>query len=111
MNKDEILEKSRRENKNQDEFDKQVVLEGSRAGIVVAAILATIFLLVQIYMDGGMNYGMYGMLFAMMASMSVVKAIRIKRKYDIALAVFHTGFALLLCCAHLYNLLTASAGA
>lgn len=111
MNKDEILEKSRRENKKQDEFDKQVLLEGSRAGIVVAAILATIFMLVQILMDGGINYGMYGMLFAMLASMSVVKAVRMKRKHEIALAVFHTGFALLLCLAHLYHLLTASAGA
>ena len=43
MQKEEILEKSRRENKNQDPYEKQVITAGGNAGAIAAAILATVF--------------------------------------------------------------------
>ena len=55
MNKDEILERSRRENKNQDIYEKEVIIKGNRYACIAAAILATIFFVIQIFVGGGIN--------------------------------------------------------
>ena len=39
MRKEEILKKSRRENKNQDLYEKQVMAAGGNAGAVAAIVL------------------------------------------------------------------------
>lgn len=44
MKKEEILEKSRKENKNQDIFEKEVKRIRGNSAAVAAAILATVFL-------------------------------------------------------------------
>lgn len=44
MNKDEILAKSRAENKNKDLYEQEVLKQASRSAIVVQMALATLFL-------------------------------------------------------------------
>lgn len=46
MNKEEILDKSRKENKNQDAYEKYVIMKGSKYGCITAVILATVFLVI-----------------------------------------------------------------
>ncbi|MDD2427586.1 MAG: DUF6442 family protein, partial [Eubacteriales bacterium] len=63
MNKEEILAKSRAENKNQDVFAKEVSRIGGNVAAAVAAILATIFFVIQILVGSGTNYGLYAIVF------------------------------------------------
>ena len=44
MNREEVLEKSHEENKDQDIYEKEVIKEGVNIGAAIAATLATIFL-------------------------------------------------------------------
>ena len=44
MNKDEILAKSRAENKNKDVYEQEVLKQASRSAVVVQMALATLFL-------------------------------------------------------------------
>ena len=55
MEKEEILEKSRKENKNRDIFEKEVLKEGGNIGGIAAGILATLFFILQIAAGGGIN--------------------------------------------------------
>lgn len=87
MNKEEILEKSRKENKNQDIYEKEVLKIGGNAGAVTSMILATIFFIVQILVGEGMNYGLYAIVFSVSATSFTVKAIKLKRKHEIAAAI------------------------
>ena len=57
MEREKILELSRKENKNQDIFEKEVVVLGNSCACICAGILATIFFVIQIFVGGGMNYG------------------------------------------------------
>ena len=63
MEKEEILEKSRKENKNRDIFEKEVLKEGGNIGGIAAGILATLFFILQIAAGGGINYGLYAGIF------------------------------------------------
>ncbi len=108
MTKEEILEKSRQENKQQDVYEKEVLREGGNVGAIAASALATVFFIVQIFLGGGMNYGLYAVVFSIVAANFTVKAIHLKRRHEIALAAFYIIFTLMLSAAHIYNLATAA---
>jgi len=108
MEKEEILEKSRMENKNQDIFEKEVVKEGGNAGAITAAVLATIFFVSQILLGEGINYGLYAVVFSIPASQFIVKAIRLKRRHEAAVAVFYILMTLAFSVIHMYQLVALS---
>ena len=56
MDKNEILAKSRKENKNQDVYEKEVMKDGWSFGAAVATILATVLFVIQILLGEGMNF-------------------------------------------------------
>ncbi|MEN6410719.1 MAG: DUF6442 family protein [Anaerolineaceae bacterium] len=108
MKKEEILEKSREENKNQDVFEKEVMRDAGNIGAVVAVILATIFFVIQILLGEGMNYGLYAIVFSVTATGFIFKSIRMKRKHEIVVAVIYTIAVLGFSAAHICNLFAAS---
>lgn len=109
MEKEEILEKSRKENKNRDIFEKEVLKEGGKIGGIAAGILATLFFILQIAAGGGINYGLYAVVFSIPSAAFTVKAVRMRRRHEIAMSVFYTVFVLALSAAHIFNLFTAPA--
>lgn len=109
MNKEEILEKSRKENKNQDIFEKEILQQGGNVGAMTAAILATAFFVIQIFVGKGMNYGLYAVIFSIPSAGFIVKAIRLKRRHEIIVAVIYIIATLMFSVAHIYNLITTSA--
>jgi len=104
MDREEILAKSRKENEGIDEFEKEVLKEGRSAGAAAAAVAAFLLFIVQICLDKGQNYGLYAVLVTMVSAQFIVKAVKLKRKHEIALAVFYTLFALMLAAAHIWQL-------
>lgn len=109
MEKDQILEKSRKENKNQDIYEKEILKEGRNIGAATAGILATIFFVIQILTGGGINYGLYAVVFSIPAAAFTVKAFRMKKKHEIFIAAIYIIFVLLLSASHIYNLVTSQA--
>ena len=57
MNQDEILAKSRAENKNKDVYEQEILKQASESAVVVQMVLATIFFVTQILVDNGTNWG------------------------------------------------------
>ena len=108
MNRDQILEKSRKENKNQDVYEKEVQKEGGNIGAIVAAILATIFFAVQIFLGEGMNYGLYAVVFSIPGTGFIIKSIRLRKKHEIAVAICYVIIVLMFSCAHIQQLIAAS---
>ena len=61
MNRDEILAKSRSENKNKDVYEQEVLKQASRSAVVVQMALATIFFVTHIFARGGINSGVWAL--------------------------------------------------
>ncbi|MDY5911196.1 MAG: DUF6442 family protein [Inconstantimicrobium porci] len=108
MNKEEILAKSRKEHKDQDIYEKEVLKEAGNVGAISACVLCLIFFCAQIFTGGGTNYGLWAIIFAIRGGEFFVKGIRLKRKHEIVLAVMYIVITLAMSTAHIYNLLSAA---
>lgn len=109
MNKEEILEKSRKENKNQDVFEKEVIIQGNRYACLAAAILATIFFVIQIFTGGGMDYGLYAVVFSMPMAGFWMKYAKLRKKHELFVAICYTVAVVLFSALHIYELIASSA--
>lgn len=108
MNKKEILEKSRQENKNKDMYEKEVIKESWNYGATSALVLATVFFVIQIFTGGGINYGIYAVVFSMPATVFVLKYYRLRMKHELFVAIIYILITLFFSFAHIYKLISSS---
>ncbi len=106
INKEEILAKSRKENKDKDLFKIEVQVNAGNVGAIAGVILATVFFVTQSLLGDGLDFGLYAIIFSIPAAGFIVKAIRMKRKRDIVLSIIYTLATLILSVAHIFNLIT-----
>lgn len=108
MNKEEILAKSRAENKNKDVYEIEVLKLADSCGIIVMAVLALIFFSIQIFVGGGQNWGMSALVFSPIMATSWVKYIKLRRKYELLRAIAYTVLVAVSAGYHIYNLIVSS---
>lgn len=88
MNKEEILQASRKENKNKDIYELEVINKGQRIGGLIAISVAFALLLLEdMILDIGTNYGYFCIIMSAGAGLWIYKAVKLKRKQEILLAV------------------------
>ncbi|MGM9614760.1 MAG: DUF6442 family protein [Oscillospiraceae bacterium] len=108
MDREEILERSRNENKNQDMYEKEVIIQGNRYACIAAAVLATLFFVIQIFTGGGANYGLYAVVFSMPMAGFWLKYRKLHKKHELLVALCYTAAVLLCSAAHIYMLISTS---
>lgn len=108
MNKEEILQKSRKENKNQDIYEHEVVRQAGTLSSVVMILLSAVFFAVQIFVGGGPNCGLWAVVFSASMTTFWVKYIRLRRRHELASAIAYTLLVLACSAFHIYNLIAAS---
>ncbi len=88
MNKEEILQASRNENRNKDIYELEVISKAQRIGglIAVSVTFALIFV-ERVIQDIGMNYGYFLIILSAGTGLWFYKAMKMKRKHEIVLAV------------------------
>lgn len=90
MNKDEILAKSRVENKNQDLYEKEVLTQASRASAGVMLIMISVYYVVEIIIAGEINLGIFSLLTASNGAQFWVKWAKLHRSHELAFAMIYT---------------------
>lgn len=105
MDKNEILAKSRAENKNQDVYEQEIIKQASQKAVLVQSIIATIFLLIQILLDKGINWGLYAIVLSGTMTANWMTYIRLRRKSDLKYAIAYTVLVLIMSAYHIYNLI------
>ncbi len=108
MNREEILEKSRQENKNKDVHEEEILKQASKSAVIVQQILAGIFFLTQIFAGKGINWGLWALVFSSDMVIFWVKAIKLHRKHELVMAIFYTIFVFIMSGCHIYNLVASS---
>lgn len=108
MNKDEILAKSRAENKNKDVYEQEVLKQASRSAVVVQMVLATILFVTQIFVGGGINWGLWAIVFSASITINWIKYIKLHRKYELVIAIAYTILVSVMFGYHIYNLIASS---
>ena len=108
MNKDEILAKSRAEHKNRDVYEQEVLKQASRSAVVVQMALATLFFVTQIFTGGGVNWGLWALVFSASMTINWVKYIKLHRKLELLIAIAYTILVSIMSGYYIYNLIVSS---
>lgn len=108
MNKDEILAKSRAENKNKDVYEQEVLKQASKSAVVVQMALATIFFVAQIFTGKGINWGLWALVFSANMTINWVKYAKLRRKHELAIAIAYTILVAVMSGYYIYNLIISS---
>lgn len=108
MNKEDILEKSRQENQNNDPFEKEVLRQAAADCNITVVILSTLFFIIHILSGHGMNYGLYAVLMSGWAATYWTRFVRMRKRHEGALAAIDTIPALILSAAYIYQMLTGA---
>lgn len=108
MNKEEILEKSRKENRNKDVYEEELIKQGSAIVNIVMVILATVFFVIQAFTGGGINYGLYAIVFCHAMVLSWIKWRKLRQRQQFLLSLLYTVCVLLFSIVHIYTLITGN---
>ena len=108
MNKDEILAKSRAENKNRDLYEQEVLKLANKSAVLVLLVLAAVFSVTQIFAGGGINWGLWALVFSANMTINWVKYIKLHRKYELAIAIAYTILVSVMSGYHIYNQIVSS---
>ena len=108
MNKDEILAKSRAENKNRDLYEQEVLKLANKSAVLILLVLAAVFSVTQIFAGGGINWGLWALVFSANMTINWVKYIKLHRKYELAIAIAYTILVSVMSGYHIYNQIASS---
>lgn len=106
MNREEILERSRKENRNKDIYEQEILKQGNAAANFVMNALATVFFIIQILSGGGLNYGIYAIVFSGYMATFWVKWLRLQRRHEFIIALLYTVIVVAFSAAHISHLTT-----
>ena len=108
MNKEEILAKSRAENKNKDVYEHEILKQANSCVVKVMSILAGIFFIAQMFLGGGTNWGMWALVFSASMTTFWVKYIKLRCKHELVMAIAYTVIVAVASGYHIYNLIASS---
>lgn len=105
MNKDDILELSRKENKGQDLFVAEVNENATKVSSNVGILFATVLFIVHYLVKGEYNLALYSVILVISTTTFTCKAVYLKRKKDIVLAILFGIVALAVTAVYLYQII------
>ena len=108
MNKEEILEASRSENKNKDYAEIEIENKGVKLAALCTLILATVYFCLEIFVKGETNYGWYSIIALYSAIMYGYKGIKCKKKINIVSAVLWGILAVAFICINIKEVFATS---
>jgi len=89
MNKEEILEKSRSENKGKDIVEEEIIRKGFLVCWLVSLIAASVVAMVEGIVLGKQNSGIFFSLMSGLSVFFVFKYIKLRRKHELFIAVMY----------------------
>lgn len=103
MNTEEILEKSRSENRNGELFEQEVTQKGGYKAAYVATFVALILQTVDVVLGKGPNYALFAVASSVFATIFITKAQILKRRHEILVAIVYVCATIFFAAAQIYT--------
>lgn len=104
MDKNEILEKSRQENKKQDEYYAEINKSGLRVGMIAVVIVCLALMIIEYAVKGDLESGYIVIITAVNAVINFYKGIRLKDKAYIIMGILWSGVTVLDTAKYIFQL-------
>lgn len=88
MDKEQILQKSRKENKNKDIAELEVINQASGLAVRIGILVCCFISVAEVIATNQVNYSCWMIYFSMLATLFCVKCIKLRRKHEILLTIF-----------------------
>lgn len=105
MDKDEILAKSREENKNRDFVDMEAGHKGNEAAFTVGVLLCSLLSTLHAIFRDSVDFGVWTVMFGMMAAIMLTKFIRLKKRHELLLALGYAALSVFFFALYLQRVL------
>ena len=101
MDKDEILERSRKENRNKDFVEGEALSKANGVALTVGLILCALLSVLHSIFKDSVDYSVWTVMFGIMSTVMLVKFAKLRRRHELivglgylALAIFFFAFYL-----------------
>lgn len=89
MNKEEILERSRKENKNKDIIELDAIRGGCRVAYLVGPIACIVLCFMQMAIKHTINWGCWAINFSILDTVFLVKYVKLRKKHELIMTIFY----------------------
>ncbi len=104
MNKEEILEKSRLENQNQDPYELQISEKSATAGALTGILICTVLFVSEIFICGNPNFSLWSIIAGFNAGVGIYKGIKLRKCSTLAMGIMYAAISLLMLTYSIYRL-------
>lgn len=94
MDKEEILKKSREENKDRDFVEAEVLGKANGVGLGVGMLVCSLLSVLHAIFRDGPDYSAWTVLWAAYATVSLFKYAKLRRRYELFFGLVYIGFSL-----------------
>ena len=108
MDKDEILERSRKENKDRDFVEDEALAQASKIAITVGAFVCGLLTIIQSISQNRIDYGVWTLMFSILATMMLVKFVRLRKRHELVTGLIYLGNSILFFVFYLRDVLGVS---
>lgn len=108
MNREDILEMSRQENRNKDLVEESLLDKSNGIACLVALLLCCILYAAEIMIKGVTNYGLFSIYTSYTAIVQLVKAVNLKNKRNLVAGIISIVLTIIVLIAHFNNLVATS---
>ena len=102
MDKDEILERSRKENRDMDLVEQEVFHRASQIALGVSLAVCALISILSAF-GGSMNCSVWVVQFSMLSAIMLVKFAKLKRRHELVVGLLYGGFALVFFALYLHH--------
>lgn len=108
MKKEDILEKSRKENKNKDIAELEVIYRASNIAGRVGMLVCCVIVVLEIIFTGQPNLSSWAIYFSILGTLMLVKYIKLRRRHELWIAILYIACFILFFIAYVLKLTGAS---
>ena len=89
MNKEEILERSRTENKNMDEYERSVLASAGKLSAQIGMLMCCVIAVLEVIFLDHISYASWMIYFSILSTIFIYKYLKMKNKHELLLAIFY----------------------
>ena len=94
MDKDEILARSRKENRDRDFVEAEALNKANAVAISVGVLACSLISILHAIFRDSVDYEVWSVMFAMMAAGMLVKFAKLKRRHELLLGLGYAGLSI-----------------
>ena len=94
MDKDEILERSRKEHKDRDFVEDEALAQASKIAISVGAVVCGLLTIIQSVSQNRVDFGLWTVMFSILATTMLVKFVRLHKRHELIVGLSYLACAI-----------------